>query len=446
MRLLDRVIHVPYVWENLRKAGLLKGYERRAFCRLEKARAEIDARLARKAAAGEKVNVVFVCHRPQVWPSLKPVYEALKADSRFQVQIVAIPQRSPVKGLGYLNEIYTSEGAEAFFRPEGCLEGYDYERKRWLDLRTLAPDYVFFQQPYNVARPDAYTSAAVSAYAKVCYITYYIMLDIDHRTVDCTPVDFLHDLSFYFSQNAADAAFIRGRLEKGGPNLCRVEITGHPRLEGLERHRADTCDRWDRPDRFKVLWAPRWTTHEGNCHFFAYREPLMAWCEADADTELMLRPHPQAFKEWRSTGEMDAAGEAALRESFRRERFHLDEEENFYPQLFTADVLITDPSSLIIDAYFTGKPIIYCASGGRNDGVTEVLRPGLYWTESWDEVARTLDMLRAGEDPLREVRADCARQYQGADGAAPTRKIVEILRADALGPGAADPAGGKENP
>ena len=429
--LYDRILHVPYVWETLRKAGLLKGYQKRQYERLKKAKAEIDARLARKRETGEPVNVVFVCHRPAVWASLKSVYTALKADPAFRVWIVAIPQRSPVKGRGYLNRIFTSEGAEEFFREEGCLEGYNYDTRKWLDLRTLKPDYVFFQQPYNIARPDAYTSGAVSAYAKVCYVTYYVMLDLDARTEACTPVDFMHDLSFYFSQNEADAAFIRGRLEKAGPNLCRVEVTGHPRLEGITAHRADRCGLWNRPDSFRVLWAPRWTTSEGNCHFFSYREPLSAWCRARENTELMLRPHPQAFREWRKTGELSEEQERQLRREFSEGGFHLDESENFYPQLFTADVLIFDPSSLIIDAYFTGKPIVYCASGGVNDSVAEILRPGMYRVETWEEAERVLDGLRAGNDPLKEIRAECARKYQGADGTAPTEKIVGLIRADA---------------
>lgn len=430
MRIAERIIRVPYVWEALRKAGLLKGYQRREYERLVRAREEIDARLARKRANGEKVNVLFICHRPSIWASLKGVYEVLKADPLFRVRIVAIPLRSPVRGRGYLNEVYASEGAEAFFRSEGCLNGYDYETKTWLDLKTLEPDYVFFQQPYNIARPDAYTSMAVSRYAKVCYVTYYVMLDIDHRTEDCTPVDFMHDLSFYFSQNEADAAFIRGRLEKGGPNLCRVEVTGHPRLEGLEKHREDDCELWNRRDSFQILWTPRWTTQEGNCHFFSYREPLEAWCRGQENTELMLRPHPQAFKEWRSSGELTGAQEAELRRTYSRGDFHLDESEDFYPQLFTADVLITDPSSLIIDAYFTGKPIIYCASGGKNDSVTEILREGMYWVNSWSEAEKTLNMLRSGKDPLKEIRAECARKYQGADGTSPAKRIRNLIWED----------------
>ena len=47
----ERLIRVPYIWEALRKAGLLKGYQKREYERLVRAREEIDARLARKRAA-----------------------------------------------------------------------------------------------------------------------------------------------------------------------------------------------------------------------------------------------------------------------------------------------------------------------------------------------------------------------------------------------------------
>lgn len=445
----NRILNVPYVWERLRKTPLIRPYQRRELRRLEGAKAEIDRRLAEKRRRGEPVNVLFICHRPQQWASLRSVYEALKADPLFRPMIVAIPLRSQVRGLGYLNRRFVSEGAEDFFRPEGCVEGYNYDTGEWLDLRTLKPDYVFFQQPYNIARPDAYTSREVSRYAKICYVTYYVMVDLDSRTEACTPVDFMRDLSFYFSQNEADAEFIRGRLEKAGPNLCRVEITGHPRLEELSAMRPGPCGKWGRQDRWKALWMPRWTTGEGNCHFFSYREALTGWFTEREDTELMLRPHPQAFKEWRKTGEMTEEQEEALRREFGTERMHLDEDGDFYPQLFSADVLISDPSSMIIDSYFTGKPIIYCASGGVNDSTVETLRPGMYWVNSAEELISALEMLRAGEDPLREIRRECAAKYQGSVRIPPARAILEILKADALkGEGqtrAAGPEGEEEN-
>lgn len=433
MNIADRLIRVPYVWKTLHRTGLLKIRERRDYERLLKAKREIDERLARKRASGEKVNVLFICHRPALWANLRPVYEALKEDPLFRVRILAVPQRNKLKGLGWFHDRFESEGAEEFWTGEDCVRGYDAETGRWLDVRTLEPDYVFYQQPYNIARPDCLLSSEVSRYAKVLYLTYYILFGIDARTEQDTPVDFMRDLSFYFAQNEEDRRYMEGRLAIGGPNICRIRVTGHPRLENMGQRPAGECALWRRPGSFRILWTPRWNTREGNCHFFSYREPLVRWCESHENTEMVFRPHPQAFREWRSTGEMTEEQEKALREEFSGECLHLDESADFYPQMFSSDVLVADNSSMIVDYYYTGKPIIYCTADGKNDGFEEMLMPGLYRVNTWEEAARQLEELREGRDPLRDVRAECARKYREANGDDSTRKICDIIRADALG-------------
>ena len=432
MNIVDRLIRIPYVWEALRKTGLLKFRQQKDYQKLLKAKREIDERLARKKAAGEKVNIVFICHRPSLWTTLKDVYEALKADPLFHVQILAIPSRSKSSGHGYFHDHFECEGAEEFWAGEGCVNGYNYETGEWLDLRSLKPDYVFYQQPYNIARPDCLISSSVAAYAKILYLTYYIMVDLEPRAEQCTPVDFMRDLSFYFSQNEDDKKFVEGRLAKGGPNVCQIHVTGHPRLEKLGENLAGECTLWHHANSFKILWTPRWTTGEGNCHFFSYREPLVAWCKAHKGVELMFRPHPQACREWRSTGELTEEQEKQVREEFSQGDFQLDESKEFYPQMFSSDVLVSDSSSMLIDYYYTGHPIVYCASNGVNDCFVEALSPGLYWLNTWEEVEKTLDELYAGHDPLKETRAECAKKHQDAEGKGATRRICDIIRADAL--------------
>jgi hypothetical protein len=432
VNLADRLIRVPYIWKALQKTGLLRFRQQRDYRRLLRAKKEIDARLARKAAAGEPVRVLFICHRPSLWPNLRSVYEALKADPLFHVQILAVPQRSRVRGLGYFNSRFDSEGAEAFWAGEECLRGYNAETGQWLDLRSLKPDYVFYQQPYNIARPDCLLSSEVSRYAKILYLTYYVLFEIDARTEQDTPVDFMRDLSFFFAQNEEERRFVEGRLALGGPNVCQIRVTGHPRLERMGQEVPRECGLWHRPGSFRILWTPRWTTREGNCHFFTYREPLLRWCRAHENVELMFRPHPQAFREWRSTGELTEEQEEELRREFSRENFHLDESPDFYPQMYSSDVLIADNSSMIIDYFYTGKPILYCLGDGTNDGFVEALTPGLYRLSSWEEVEASLNALLEGEDPLREIRNECARKYRASDGNDSTRKICDIIREDAL--------------
>ena len=48
----------------------------------------------------KKINVVFVCHRPNVWGSLKTIYEECIKDECFHVTIIAVPCKKQLPDLG----------------------------------------------------------------------------------------------------------------------------------------------------------------------------------------------------------------------------------------------------------------------------------------------------------------------------------------------------------
>ena len=124
----------------------------------------IDKKLRDKKKRKKKIKVLFICHRPQVWGALKTVYEAFVNDSFFDVSIVAIPTKKCFPSIGFNHDEYENTGAEDFFKNAGCVHGYDYHSKSWLDLKSLLPDYVFYQQPYNGMRSEEYNSQAISRY------------------------------------------------------------------------------------------------------------------------------------------------------------------------------------------------------------------------------------------------------------------------------------------
>ena len=197
----------------------------------------ITARLAKKKANGEPIHVVFVCHRPAVWESLHSVYDAMKENPAFRVTLVTIPNKKQLPELGLRHQQYESEGAEEFWQEEGTVSGYDYASGQWLELQTLEPDYVFFQQPYNACRPPQYHSSVVSQYARICYVSYFGVFYIDEIYDECAPLDYLRDLSFFFTQNPMDDAYIRSRVARAGGVVCRVCNTGFPRYDRIEQYR-----------------------------------------------------------------------------------------------------------------------------------------------------------------------------------------------------------------
>ena len=389
----------------------------------------INRRLRRKSKKGQKINVIFVCHRPSVWGSLKGVYDLLNEDYRFETSIIAIPAKKEISGNYFDHEVYESEGAEEYWKENGCINGYDYSTHEWFDLNKLKPDYVFFQQPYNITLPKQYKSRIVSRYAKMCYVDYFAPICLDDVYEDCTPIDYLRDLSFFFTQNDDDNEFIVNRY-KETKSTCRIVQTGFPRFDSIDRYQDSKCDLWKRDDTFKNT---RWTTNEGNCHFFDYKDKMIDLCKNRDDIELAYRPHPQAFKEWAATGEMNDDEQKRFLACFGNSNLHLDESFDFFPLMFSSDCLITDYSSLIVDYYCTKKPIIYCTSNGSHDAVVPALEKGLYKAENWEELVVILERLIKGDDPLKNDRERIYSEYLKSGGDNAGAAILHALAEDALG-------------
>ncbi len=390
----------------------------------------IDLRLKMKKNAGEKINVVFVCHRPAIWGSLQSVYEALMADERFRVTIVTIPNKKQLPGKGLRHEEYEWEGAEEFWKGEECLKGYDDETGEWLDLRSLRPDYLFFQQPYNIARPMQYRSPIVSKYCKIAYVAYFAPTDFGEIYDECAPIDYLSDLSFFFAQHRRDEQHVRERFGLFD-NTCQIINTGYPRYDHIEDYKGQNCGIWNSEESFKILWTPRWTTNEDNCFFFAYKDHFNAYCKAHPEIEFTFRPHPQAFREWQATGEMTAEEITRFKASYVG-NMHLDEAKTYFPLMFSTDCLVTDKSSMLVDFFFTGKPIILCRNDNIKSSAYEELAEGIYEVYSWNELEDRIQRLMSGEDPLKEKRREIAEGFLRRSGQKASALIHDILLADAM--------------
>ena len=145
----------------------------------------------------------------------------------------------------------------------------------------------------------------------------------------------------------------------------------------------------------------------------------------------MFRPHPQAFLEWRATGKIDESEESMIRESFNQDNIHLDESKDYFPLLYSSDCLITDRSSIFLDYFCTGKPIIYC-QGKNNSGLFPEYEKGLYIVDNWKELIDVLLELYNGNDPLKNIREQIVKDYLLPKGKSAGEKIAEIILNDAI--------------
>lgn len=409
--------------------------------RTTKAEYEITLRLIRKKEHNEKINVVFLCHRPQVWGALQSVYDAMIADPVFNVNILAIPTAKLEKKGNKIISKYESEGAEEFWKDYHCINGYDYINDKWFDLRKLKPDYVFYQQPYNIMRPKCYASWKVARYAKICYNAYfsYLFYTINDSVLrECAPVDFMANVSLFFAQNSLEQERYKEWLLENKITKTKIFITGYPKYDNADRYIGMESSVWNYSrdsKKFRVIWTPRWTTNENNCHFFEYKDNFFKYCKENPDIDFVFRPHPQSWREWIYTGEFTQEEQNNFRVQYSKmKNMNIDENALYYEQFFSSDCLVTDMSSIIPEYLLTKKPVIFCDKiNSRNTFLkTGGYGEAFYWAENWNQVEKYLEMLRNHDDPLADQRKRIVDKYILINRGNSGTTIKEIIKKDAL--------------
>ena len=391
-----------------------------------------------QALKGAKINVVFVCHRPAVWGYQKTIFEAMVKDKQFNISIVAIPNKKQVPGLYLNHEIYETEGAEEFFKDFPCkvVNGYNYETKEWFDLKSLNPHYVFFQQPYNVCRPAIYHSKEVNKFARICYIHYGLSMLGEHDVLKEFAYDFFQYTSLIFAETPYHQQTYIREISRHNRffKFKNIFLTGCPAFDNLEQYKNSESPLWKHknPKKLRIIWTPRWCTSERNCNFIEYKDKLFDYCE-EKGYDFIFRPHPQAFLNYIDEGIMTEQDIESLKHRYNTSKnSHLDLSKPYLTALYSSDFLITDPSGILVEYILTEKPIIYTKKSNdwANNWAWKVMVETSYNVTSWQELQSTIEMLKNGNDPLKEKRQEIIKNefYIPKEGAGYI--IKELIKQD----------------
>jgi hypothetical protein len=359
-----------------------------------------------KAATRQPIHVAFVCHSPSLWGKIAPLHTALLADPTFKVSPIAVPYRHGSFG----DANYHDGGMTDFFRSKGIpfLHGWDEGTKQWLDLQTLAPDYVFFQTPYDDQFPPPYTSRYVSLHARVCYVPYVGVLIYRGAVEAIThPPAFFQNITTAFVATSVERDEL---LKKFTPWLTsdRVVVAGSPMADYARIGLVPKANAWKRVDERavkRILWTPRWRTDEGNCHFFDYKDFLLDFVAHRPEVDFLLRPHPLCLQNFAKTGEFTKSQqEEFLRRIAAMPNANVDSSGDYQGTLLASDILISDMSSILAEYFITGKPIIYTHRVDSFNEIGAKLAQGFYWVRNSTELGRAIQGLLSGDDPLKPLR------------------------------------------
>ena len=123
--------------------------------------------------------------------------------------------------------------------------------------------------------------------------------------------------------------------------------------------------------------------------------------------DILLRPHPLMFGNFINAGVMTENEVTAYkRECELRSNLSLDSEKEYHATFWNSSVLICDYTSMIIEYYVTGNPIIFLTYD-ENIVYTDLMYDmlsGCYIVHDENELRDVLGDLICGVDPLAEKR------------------------------------------
>lgn len=375
----------------------------------------------KKTDLDKKIKVVFLIQCMTIWNKVKCIYYRLCDDNRFEVLVLAIPDEATHIGDDNYKELCELCGEKNVINA--------FTNNKWFNIKSYAPDYVFYQRPYDNYLPKEYRSNVVSKYVKTCYLNYgYNFTNMSDFSM---AKSFFRNIYIFFAENSIYQKKNIDRFSYSHKKGYRKSLSlGYPAFEDFMKYRKYSCP----DDKFRIMWTPRWSEdiEVGGSNFFRYKDKMPAYVDRMENTKLIFRPHPMLFTHSIEIGKMTKTEVDNYISIYdENNRLEYDREMEYAEKFWNSDVLVTDFSSVIMEYYLTGKPIIYCPSGLEiTDFFSDILSVN-YVANDWDEIESILFELENGNDEKKEKRIQKIKEFLG-DYENISKRIVDALYDDSI--------------
>jgi len=413
------------MWRRLdpqRQEGMMKAL----------ADASFRTRAMMKQVQNKPINVLFVCHEPVLWNMFESIYAAMENDPDFSPLVVAMPHYQAPMPKGQYRDVGMFEYCES--RNAKVVRGYDKETNKWLNPSSLMPDYVFFQTPYNFF-PPVWSIEQISMMARICYVPYggCIYAGVVDEIVN--PISFFAHVNILFKENSYTKNNFEQRFKDNSWFYDKsIFISGYPKLDFLfvDRNYSGMLWRHGLQENVKrILWTPRWSTMEGNCHFFDYKQFFIDFCMSHQLVDFIFRPHPLWLQNFLKTGELSLSALELMESVYEKSsNMFMDKSSGYEDTFVTSDILVSDMSTILFEYFATGKPIIYTHRVDHFNELGKKLSEGFYWVTNSSELNNTLEMLISGHDPLKVKREEIKKSLVFLPDGGSGRFIKETISND----------------
>lgn len=392
-------------------------------------RALILPRVVRRVKANGKVRVVFLPMNCAMW-RYGGVYRRMLNDPRFEPVIVTAPRIIQPK------ESFVREQCElvSYFQSQGVqvVVGYNEKLDRWIDLRALGPDVMFYTQPYDGLLPKEFEYWH-NLRSLVCYAPYSFQFNkvgwnwdnalqnyawrhyvsLPHHVELCRPFSRIRarnamPVGYFFEEEYQDALMDRALLDKV----------------------------WRGDRRKRVIWAPHHSVEAGasfkTSAFFEICDEMVRLREKYRDKIVFaFKPHPMLRDNLHQRWGKERT-EAYYADWANAENSFLDDGA-FIPLFAGSDAMIHCSGSFIVDYIYTGKPVqyVYCKDRNAPDfgEIGDAALKAHYPAHDVADIERFFeDVVLAGNDSMKKQREDVYQKYlKSPNGKTFSENVVEDI-------------------
>ncbi|WP_459641842.1 hypothetical protein [Kineococcus sp. NUM-3379] len=365
----------------------------------------------RREDGGRPLHAVVVVQHPNTWGALAPIAAAAAAHHRVEVNVVALESALS------RNDQEVSHFVRA--------EGYEPRDETWFQNNLDTVDVVVLADPYDEFRPATFHVDALAARGiRLVYSAYAENIgggrDSLARQYDAP----LHNLAWrsFLPSREQVTLYAEHCTAGGAATRCLGPVKADWLLGTAPDQGAMTTLRAAIGDRPTVLWNPHFTHGPGGLStFLTYAHEFLGHFGQHADHFLIARPH------FRLLADLDRSGDQARRlaDDFRRAcgrlaNVHLDESRDYRAAMLSADVLVSDLSSLIPEFLELGRPVYYLERPDAAPTVSDGT-----WRSKVTTVRSAAELRAALESTTRDAETTVGSTARGAG-----QRVVDVLVGD----------------
>nr|MDU9045447.1 hypothetical protein [Candidatus Electrothrix aestuarii] len=304
-----------------------------------------------------KIRVVYLVIHESVW-KLDTVFHEMCKDPFFDPVILICPNSYRNRG-GFFEEL---KNTYDFFKRKKypVISSYSFKETRWIGIKELNPDIVFFTNPHNITFSEYYNHSYKNYLS--CYAGYGIPISKYKNYIPQYDQFFHNAMWKIFVQHNEALAISKKIATNKGEN---VELSGDTKIEELLQTKVVNKGNWkkQKKEKIKMIWAPHHTINSPELpysNFFEYADFFLEISVKYQDAiQWAFKPHPilkrKLYKVWGVKKTEDYY-------NFWKINSFTQLEEGEYIDLFWGSTAMIHDSAAFLGEYpFTKKITFYLA-------------------------------------------------------------------------------------